>query len=417
MLKLSTLAATSLMLTSSFAYAADTLPSKAELWKMIQLQQKQIEALQKGQKQTEATVEKTVKQVKKAEKKVQNVEKIANAGSYSSNDSSMGWWDKTSLGGYGELHYNGGDTDEIDFHRFVLFVGHEFNDRLRFFSELEIEHALAGEGKPGEVELEQAFLEYNITDTQHAKAGLFLLPVGILNETHEPNTFYGVERNPIEKNIIPATWWEAGVGLNGELGEGFSYDVALHSGLNTPTTGSKTFNIRSGRQKVAKASAKDGAATGRIKWTGLPGVELATSLQYQQDVAQGSLTESADATLWETHAAINKNGFGLRALYARWDINGADAAAAGKDEQYGWYVEPSYRFAVTDEDEIGLFARYNEYDNSASTSTDTKFTQVDFGVNYWPHPNVVLKADYAILDNPSGTADDELVNLGVGFQF
>ena len=136
----------------------------------------------------------------------------------------------TTLGGYGEMHLNklknrkpgGTNKDEIDFHRFVLFIGQEFNDRVRFHSELEIEHALVKDTdtdtvagstpKPnsGELELEQAYLDFTLSDTLSAKAGLFLVPVGIINETHEPPTFYGVERNPVENKIIPATWWEGG---------------------------------------------------------------------------------------------------------------------------------------------------------------------------------------------------------------
>jgi hypothetical protein len=126
---------------------------------------------------------------------------------------------RTHLGGYGELHYNNLDSKhDMDFHRFVLYLGHDFTDRVRFVSEIELEHSLAGDGtvpngtkpKPGELELEQAYVEFDLAAGQQAKAGLFLVPVGILNETHEPTTFYGVERNPIESNILPTTWWEGG---------------------------------------------------------------------------------------------------------------------------------------------------------------------------------------------------------------
>ena len=121
---------------------------------------------------------------------------------------------KTTIGGYGELHYNAHRDDDnsdnhksqIDFHRFVLFINHEFNDKMRFVSELELEHSLSGDDKPGEVELEQAYVEYDLTQKTSVIGGLFLIPVGILNETHEPPTFYGVERNDVEKNIIPTTW-------------------------------------------------------------------------------------------------------------------------------------------------------------------------------------------------------------------
>ncbi len=144
----------------------------------------------------------------------------------------------TQIGGYGELHYNntgdgsGQRKKELDFHRFVLFVNHQFNSDIRFFSEFEIEHSIAGEGQNGEIEIEQAYVQFDLDEETRLNAGLFLLPVGILNETHEPTTFYGVERNPVEKNIIPTTWWEGGAMLSGHNDSGVSYDIALHSGID-----------------------------------------------------------------------------------------------------------------------------------------------------------------------------------------
>ena len=136
---------------------------------------------------------------------------------------------KTTIGGYGELHYNNLDNkEEIDLHRFVLFFSHQFRDDLSFYSELEVEHSIAGEGKVGEVEVEQAFVQWDYAANHSARGGAFLIPVGILNETHEPDTFYGVERNTVEKNVLPATWWEGGVAFNGELLPGWSYDLAMH---------------------------------------------------------------------------------------------------------------------------------------------------------------------------------------------
>lgn len=324
---------------------------------------------------------------------------------------------ETSIGAYGEMHYNNLESkQELDFHRFVLFFGHNFSDSLRFFSELELEHALAGEGKKGEVELEQAYIEFDLNENHVAKAGLFLVPVGILNETHEPPTFYGVERNPVETNIIPTTWWEGGAGVSGKLGAGFGYDVALTSGLQTPTTGANAYLIRSGRQKVSESNADDGAVTTRLRWTAVPGVEVAATLLYQDDIAQSNGGAAAtSAVLFETHAAINKGPFGLRALYARWDLDGAGAArgaSPGRDEQFGWYLEPSFK--VTSK--LGVFARYAEWDNNAGSAAtaDFKKDQTNVGVNYWPHEKVVLKFD---AQQQGQNGRDDGFNLGVGYMF
>jgi hypothetical protein len=327
--------------------------------------------------------------------------------------------ERLQLHGYGELHYNdlsgrGGASDEgeLDFHRFVLFLGYDFNDRIRFHSELELEHALAGDGKPGEVELEQAYVDIDLTEDHNhtARAGLFLVPVGLLNPTHEPPRFYGVERNSVEKNIIPTTWWEGGLGLHGELGAGWQYETAVHSGLNT-STGS-TYAVRSGRQKVAKATASDPAATLALSWNA-PGVTLGGAVQYQSDMTQGSDASAGSAWLGELHASVQRGPLGLRALYAEWALNGNGPESMGADRQYGWYVEPSYRIT----DRVGVFARYSEWDNQAgSGASDSGKAQIDTGVNWWPHEQVVFKADYQWQDNDNGKEQNG-VNLGVGYEF
>lgn len=408
-----TLIAASLMAAGSAAVAA---PSNQEIWDMMQKMQQQMTEMQQQNQQLKAENAELKNKVAETE---QAVEAVAEASEQSSGPLFSG--KNTTIGGYGELHFNNlegkngaSDKDQVDFHRFVLFFGHEFTDDLRFFSELELEHSLSGDGKPGEVELEQAYIEYDMNDHHRVKGGVFLLPVGILNETHEPNTFYGTERNNVEKNIIPTTWWEGGVMFSGELSHGFSYDVALHSGLDVSKEGTKTtFKIRDGRQKVAEAQANDLAYTGRVKWTGMPGVELAATVQYQEDITQGNVVDSDSATLFETHAVIERGPFGLRALYAQWDLDGDAPKVAGYDEQDGWYVEPSFRI----NEHFGIFARYSEWDNQAGDSSiESEFEQYDIGVNWWPHKNVVVKADYQDQEKENG---EELngFNLGIGYEF
>lgn len=334
----------------------------------------------------------------------------------------------TTVGGYGELHYNnwsdgqGKTKRELDFHRFVLFVNHEFNDHIRLFTELEIEHAFVEDTEDGSnegaVELEQAYVQFDLSEHTKANAGLFLIPVGILNETHEPPTFYGVERNPVEQNIIPTTWWEGGAMLSGNNDSGFSYDIALTSGLDGGT------NIRGGRQKVSKATARNLAATGRVKYTGINGLTLSATAQYQDDMTQDSSDEVGSAILLETHARWNIADFTLTALYANWDIDVKDTAAQedkDKDTQNGGYLEASYKLNPA----WGVFVRQNQWDNGGAG--DTKKSQTDIGINYWPHENVVIKADYQVqseydkFDYDEGTtktiAGFDGFNLGIGYQF
>jgi len=382
------------LLANSTAWAAE--PTNKELMDLLIKQQAQIEALQEKLGKTQQKIEETDEKVEASAAAIEEtfVQSSSN---------------KTKIGGYGELHYNNIEEDEtIDFHRFVLFFGHEFTENIRFFSELELEHAFSGDGAPGEVELEQAYVEIDIAENTTLKTGIFLLPVGIINETHEPPAFYGVERNPVEKNIIPATWWEAGAGFNTRFTDGLSADFAIHSGLSVPTNGNKSFLIRSGRQKVAKANADSLAYTARVKYTAIPGLELAASYQLQDDVSQGAV--GADATLFTAHAIYNTGPFGIRALYATWDIDSDEAKAVGRDTQEGYYIEPSYKI----NEHFGVFARFNQWDNNAGDTSDTEKKQTNLGVNYWPIEDVVFKFD---LENRSGAQEGHGFNLGFGYQF
>ncbi len=392
-------------------------PNLEEMWELIQKQQAEISQLKT---QLESTEKRVAETEVKTEATFAAVEEVS-AGPVAK---LAEWADKTTIGGYGEMHYNNLTSDnsssskeEFDLHRFVLFFGHQFTDDLRFFSELEVEHNVAGEGKNGEVEIEQAYIEWDYTENHRAKAGVFLTPVGILNETHEPETFYGVERNPVEKNIIPSTWWEGGAMFSGEIAEGFSYDAGVHSGLFIDPSKGKA-KIRDGRQKVSEAEGDDLAYTARIKYTGIPGLELATTLQHQTNVWQGESfmgEDEADANLIEMHAIYNKGPFGLRALYAHWDIDDViENVKAGADEQEGFYIEPSYRL----NEKLGLFVRFSEWDNQAGESTaDGEKQQYDIGFNYWLHENVVMKADYRHDNNEGDSEEFSGFNLGVGWSF
>ena len=401
MFKQSLLAAT-IAAASLSAHAADELPSTAEMWKIIQEQQKEIQALKGQVEETEVKVDATADAVEQSSNG--QLSKLAE------------WVEKTKIGGYGEHHFNRfeDEDDMVDAHRFVMYLSHQFTDDIRFFSEIELEHGLVedtddGSGS-GEVELEQAFIEWTYTQGHNVQLGQFLIPVGIMNETHEPDTFYGTERNLVEKNIIPATWWETGAMFNGEIAPGLSYSTGVHSGLKTDEGG----KIRDGRQKSAKATANDLAYTARLKYTGIQGLELAASVQYQEDITQGYASEDADALLTEVHAIYTTGPFSVRALWAEWDVEGEGFEAAGRDSQEGWYIEPSYKLT----EKLGVFARYSEYNNEAGISDSVDYEIWDYGINYWLAPTVVLKADYTDYVNDSTDGKDkDAFNLGVGWSF
>jgi len=380
-------------------------PSLEEMWETIQQQQKLIAELKARLDNIDQRVTVNEANVEEATEEVEAAAEAFEAAQISGGGSS--WADRTTVGGYGELHYNNREgDDEVDFHRFVLHFGHEFTDKFRFFSEIELEHSIAGDGKSGEIELEQAWIEADITEHHRLRAGLDILPVGLVNYNHEPNSFYGVERPEVEVRIIPSTWWEAGIGLNGELAPGWNYDAVLHSGLSTTT------NIRSGRQKVSEANADHPAVTARLRYTGIPGLEVGSSFQYQSDITAGVADNSA--TLFEGHVDWkHRTGLGLRALYTRWDLDDV-LSIAGDDTQYGYYIEPAYRFPLSFlPGEVGVFARWSELDYGNTKEEE----RIGFGINYWPIDQVAFKFDWINIDDVDADTSADTLNLGLAYQF
>ena len=416
----SVLALTALLATGAAVATEATQPPEdlAALWKIVQAQQAEITALRSELDETRGQVATTHDKVEITEEQLGVTADYLEQVKASAVDGD----NATRLGGYGELHYNNVDIEDegrdrsVDFHRFVVMFNHSFSDRLRFFSELEVEHSVSASDAPGEVALEQAFLEYDLNDEYFARMGMFLVPVGITNETHEPPTFYGVERNDVENVILPTTWSEAGAAIGGRYENGLSWDLAVQSGMKTPTSGGTAFRVRSGRQEVAEAVANNLAYTARLKYTGIPGLELSGSYHYQTDASQFDGDGLGAAQLLSVHGIWNQGPFTLRALWAEWNLEGAGVELAGVDRQTGWYVEPSYRVTLGEFD-LGLYGRWEDV---KAARTFDRFDQWEVGFNFWPHPDVVLKADWRVRDHDPDAErgrDFDGFDLGVGYQF
>lgn len=347
-----------------------------------------------------------------------------------------GWYTRTSLGGYGEIHWStafppddtkeggGGTNVEVDIHRYVLFIGHEFNEYLSMNSEVEIEHAFVNDDE-GELEMEQLYLEQNlaylgINDT-FIKYGTILMPVGITNETHEPPTFYGVDRNVVEKELNANTWWETGIMLNTSLGQGLELTAFGHTGLETDGDG----DIRDGRGKVYKQDGSNVAYTFRLKYTGIPGMELGVWHNHQTDINNTAAGGNIPADLWGAHLNMSPSeGFGFRAFGGTWDLDCPTTHACdtnGRAKIWGAFIEPSYRWSLGGpmDSSIGFAARAGAWNDKAmeEDNASNKIRQYDLMMNYWLSPNAVLKVDYEnqkyYTDN-KGTAG---WNFGIGYQF
>lgn len=349
--------------------------------------------------------------------------------------------DRTTVGGYGEVHYvnasGPGTPGQATVRRFVVYLAHAFDDRIAMRSELEVEDAKLESGSPaGEVALEQLYLDYRTSPAFTLRGGLFLPPVGILNETHEPTTFNGVARPDFDHDVIPTTWREIGIGALGALPgrSGLSYRLYLMNGLRANGF-SAAEGIREGRQEGQDAIFANPSLTGRLEW-GRPGVRIGGSFWYGGSAAQNpALGDGAFAnavTLVSADARVNAGPLSVRGVVATVHVSDADRinAVYGNSvgsRMTGGYAEAAYDVlslvAPRSEAHLNAFARHERYDTHAAVPSGTvrdpglarRFTT--FGLVYLPIYNVALKADYQLRRNRAHAGEDEVARLGVGYQF
>lgn len=348
---------------------------------------------------------------------------------------------KSSLGGYGELHLSstadgeGGRAGEVDFHRFVLFFGHQYDENFRFYSELETEHALAGEGQPGELELEQAFIEYGGEALPfRVRAGLVLVPFGHLNTIHEPTAFHGVERPKVDNLIIPSTWREAGLGVVGSIGKQLGYEAYLISGLNAAAFSSEK-GLRGGRTGVAEAYAGAPAFVARLHAEPAMGLEVALSGYYgdaganipDKQVEVGVAGGAFDLR-YKNHAIEARSEIAVFSLSGSEVLAAPATPAVPAAPAFGSLITGGYLELGVDllelagqSQELVPFVRYEQYDTTAEVADglvdpETAGTDIVFGLTWRPIPQIAFKLDHIVRTAEAGS-EEQVTSAGVGYMF
>lgn len=488
------------LLLGTQVQATQPMPnSMEEMWKIIQQQQREIESLKAKSTENNAELQKEVSHLKEAQK--EQIKPTGNApvaaattgkteekgelerktdvlatevenlktqlfipetreykSQYGLGPAASGVYRVNrglSIGGYGEAMYtnyvdnngNEDNKDSADLERAVIYLGYKFNDWIILNNEIEFEHATTGEGdeEKGEVSVEFSQLDFLLDQKYNIRAGLMLVPMGFINEMHEPTTFHGNRRPDVERYIIPSTWREMGAGLFGEIIPGLEYRMYAMNGLNAD--GFANTGIREGRQGGSNAVAEDFAFTGRVDYSPqeAPGLTVGASTflgnSGQDDIVNHD-GEKVDVftQLYEGHVQYRYRGLELRALGAWGSVDdteylnpslGADGPVGS--ESFGWYVEAAHDimpFVWKDSSQyLAPFFRVERYDTLASVAKDPdtgesfdKSTGLDrwiyqAGLSYKPIDNIVVKADYRNINDqklsPSGAAGDEF-NLGFG---
>ena len=351
-----------------------------------------------------------------------------------------------SIGGYGEFLYqsfdgeneNGEPSDErsqVDLLRAVLYFGYKFDDRWVFNSEIEFEHAVTASDKGGEVAVEFAYLDYLFSRALRARAGLVLVPMGLVNELHEPPTFLGARRPDVERFLIPSTWRELGAGFYGDAGR-FSYRLYAVNGLNSE--GYSAEGIREGRAEGSEAAAENWAVTGRLDFTPVSGAVVGVSF-FSGDSDQGRTTPagrsfSGTTTVFDAHADWKWRGLWLRGLYARTSIsdaaaineaNGLEGDESVGSRQWGWYLQGGFdvlSLKAGSRAALIPFVRYERYDTQSEVpagyernpENDVKLLTI--GAVFKPIEPIAVKLDWQRRKNGASTGVNQW-NVGLGYLF
>ena len=359
-----------------------------------------------------------------------------------------------SIGGYGEMRYDtfrqdtdhgdpAGESARLDFVRAITYVGYKFSDRALFNSELEFEHASTE--LSGSVSVEFAYLDFLGRREINGRAGMVLIPMGFLNESHEPPTYLTTHRPEVERNVVPSTWRANGAGLYGEFGNGLSYRAYVTEslrGVAAADAGVAGITAEDGlyeaRQNGSESIFDDVALSGRLEWEG-SGARVGVS-GFTGGTAQGVLTPlgerfTARASVVELHGEYKNHGVWARALGSRATVGDAallnEANGYVGDESvgsrmYGAYVNVGCELLrhVAKGSSLALwpFVQYERYDTQDEVPAGfTKNPAADrkswtFGAAFFPDPQIALKADYQNRWTPDGSAVDG-ISLSLGYLF
>lgn len=343
-----------------------------------------------------------------------------------------------TVSAYGEITYNQPESlnGEMDIQRLVLLFGYKFDDKTQFVTEVEIEHT-------EEVFVEQAFVNHNIADNLSLRGGLMLVPMGIINEYHEPTTFNGVERPAVDNAIVPTTWREIGVGVTGRLPEAsIGYQAYIFNGFKSTinddgdVTGflKGSNGLRGGRQKAIKSTVDSPTFSTKVEYYGLPGLRLGLSGYFGKTQAADDVEDIDGANI-----GVSMVGFDARYAKRRFTARGQFIYASLSDtEAYntltdndlgsalmGYYAEVAYNLLpLSKSQRLFAFTRYENFDTHASTAgnlaTNDAYNRTDIttGLSYHIAQGVVIKGDYQFRSNNAENSDvNNRLNFGIGVWF
>jgi hypothetical protein len=362
----------------------------------------------------------------------------------------------TVVGGYGQFNLTsrklGPDADfqtRANLRRLVLFVSHTFTPEIDAYAELEWENAIACPSCQGSVEVEQAFIDWKLWgDALVLRAGLLLVPMGIINRWHEPPVFHGVERPNTDSRVIPTTWRELGLGVTGALVAPVRYELYFTTTL--APTGLGPEGLAGARTLGSLAPAEAFAVMGRVEVEPLIGLTAGAAF-FASDLGENG--EFFTASGRETDVAVPLFGYALDGRFRRYGIEArfelaqffvpdadalmqtlradgspwfpnAERTGPVAERIEGGYVEVAYDVlsSLDTDHQLLPFVRLETYDTQAAVpdgydaNPELDVDEATMGVSYRPIPQLVFKGDVQLRDKRLGL-DELLIDFGLGYVY
>ena len=316
-----------------------------------------------------------------------------------------------SIGGYGELtaDFVSGGGDTTDMLRAVVYVGYGFDDTWVFNSEIEFEHG-------DEIGVEFAYLDGRFHEAANLRVGHLLVPMGFVNEIHEPTTFWTVDRPMTERYVLPSTWHENGVGTYGAAGD-FSWRVYMMNGFDSDGFDLAGSGLRGGRQKGSKAKADSPAFVARADWEGVRGLTLGTSVYNGESGQEGSTADFA-TSVYELHAQYALGAWRFRGLWADGTVDDTAmlATPAPTGDLGGWYLEGGYDLLAGPNGEaLTAYLRYESLDLQQGVAGGD-LEVITAGLAWQPRAELIFKLGLQRQEDDAGMSEDR-IEFGIGWIF
>ena len=357
----------------------------------------------------------------------------------------------------------------------VIYLGYDFGKGWTMGTEIEFEHTGTGTSveqefeeageweqeveKGGEVELEQFWIQKSFCRGLNLRVGHIVVPVGLNNAHHEPLHFFTVYRPEGENTILPSTWHDTGISLWGRLKD-FRYELQVVACLDAFQFGRDNWVKKGAGSAFEYKVANKYGFVARVDNYTIPGLRIGVSGFYGKSMhntyPHDMEGENADGTKKSNNGVKGQVAIGsIDFTFNRfnWIVRGqadygyvGDAAAIniikrtrGKISNSPYSTTPVGQNAVAIGMEAGydlfsqfaklrqqaqkcyVFGRYEYYDSYIPTTEQqdyqfTKKNRIALGLNYYPVPQIAVKAEFSERFLKSQYNNEPSVNVGVAYE-